>query len=112
MAKESPKKYDGPERREKQPCDICVKDDFATVKKLVFIILTACILSGGIGGWAAFASNAKDSEQDSRITAIETNQANILKNQEDQSAKLDKLINLSVNLNLDLQTHIARNPGR
>jgi len=104
--------YTGPERREKQPCDICVKDDFATVKKLVFAILAAIVINSSGGVWSALASNTKDSQQDSRITAVETNQANILKNQAEQSIKLDKLINLSVNLNLQLQTHVAANPGR
>lgn len=105
------KKYAGEERREHQPCDICVKDDFATVKKLVFVILISCILSGGVGGWVAFGADGKDSQQDSRITAVETNQSSILRNQETQSAKLDRLIDLSTQINIQVQTHIARNPG-
>jgi hypothetical protein len=104
----SDEEYPGPERRT-SPCgDRCVKDDFSTVKKLVFVILTACILSGGVGGWAAFAANTKDSEQDSRITAVETNQVNILKNQEDHKKQLQQLITLTTQTHLLIQTHTAR----
>jgi hypothetical protein len=104
----SGEEYKGKERRE-SPCgDNCVKDDFSTVKKLVFVILISCVLSGGLGGWAAFAANAKDSEQDSRITAVETNQAVILKNQDEQKQLTQQLIQLSTQTNLLVQTHIAR----
>lgn len=104
MAQKEP--YTGQERRT-ESCDICVKDDFATVKKLVFIILAAIVVSGSGGAWAVYASSDKDSAQDSRITAVEINQVNILKNQADQSAKLDKLLELSTQINIQVKTHIA-----
>ena len=97
------------EERRNSPCgDNCVKDDFSTVKKLVFVILTACILSGGIGGWSALAAGDKNSEQDSRLTAVETNQSNVLKNQEEQKEQMQILIALTTKTNLLVQTHIAR----
>lgn len=102
-------KGDEIEERRKNPCgDNCVKDDFATVKKLVFVILIACVLNVSGAVYVVVAASAKDSEQDSRITAVETNQSNILKNQEDQKKQLQQLIQLSTQTNLLVQTHIAR----
>ena len=96
------------ERRE-NPCgDNCVKDDFATVKKLVFVILIACVLNVSGAVYVVVAASAKDSQQDSRITAVETNQANILKNQEDQKILTRQLITAVTQTNLLVQTHIAR----
>ena len=98
--------YEGPERRA-VVCDSCVKADFNTVKKLVFIILVAVALNTTAGGFVVLADNDKDAVQDSRITAVETNQAVIIENQKAQNEKLDKLIDLSVQTNLAIQTHIA-----
>ena len=99
------------EERRKTPCgDNCVKDDFSTVKKLVFVILTACVLNISGAVYVVIAAGAKDSEQDSRITAVETNQAIIIKNQEDQRQRDQQLLSMVTQTNLLMQTHIARNP--
>lgn len=96
------------ERRD-SPCgDNCVKDDFSTVKKLVFVILGAIVLSSSGWGISARAANEKNNALDNRVTAVETNQSNILKNQEDQKKQLQQLINISTQTNLLVQTHIAR----
>lgn len=50
------------ERREK--CDDCVKSDFGTVKKLVFLILGAVILSNGYIQYAG-------ADQQTRIKLLE-----------------------------------------
>lgn len=85
-----------------------MKDDFATVKKLVFVILGAIALSSSGWGITALAANEKTNALDNRITAVETNQANILNNQEDQKQLTQQLINLTTQTNLLVQTHIAR----
>lgn len=106
---DSGEQYTGKERRRDSPCgDNCVKDDFATVKKLVFVILVACVLNVSGAAYVVVAASAKDSQQDSRITAVETNQANILKNQEEQKGQLQQLIALTTQTKLLVQTHIAR----
>ena len=86
------------ERRRWQPCWL--------VKTVAIVILTGAILNG----WATYASSEKDSKQDSRITAVETNQTVIIKNQEDQKEQMRQLIALSTQTNILVQTHIARNP--
>lgn len=103
------------ERRENSYCNNCVKDEFNQMKGgddwqkwAIRVLIFVFVIGGALNGWAAYASSEKDSEQDSRITAVETNQANILKNQEDQKKQLQQLIQLSTQTNLLVQTHIAR----
>jgi predicted negative regulator of RcsB-dependent stress response len=78
---------------------------------IVKTILVVVIIGGGLNGWAAFASSEKDNEQDSRIKAVEINQAYVKEQLKEQNAKLDKLIDLSTEINLQVQTHITRHPG-
>lgn len=104
------------EDRRKSPCgDNCVKDEFNQMKGgddwqkwAIRVLIFVFVIGGGLNGWAVFASNDKDSEQDSRITAVETNQNNILKNQEEQKEQMKQLIALSTQTNILVQTHIAR----
>ena len=107
------------ERREAPYCNQCVKDEFNQMKGgddwqkwAIRVLIFVFVIGGGLNGWAVFASNDKDSKQDSRITAVETNQNNILKNQEDQKKQLQQLIALTTQTNILVQTHIARNPDR
>ena len=104
--------------RRESPCgDNCVKDEFNQMKGgddwqkwAIRVLIFVFVIGGGLNGWAVFASNDKDSEQDSRITAVETNQAIIIKNQEDQKQRDEQLLALTTQTNLLVQTHIARNP--
>lgn len=103
------------ERRENQYCNHCVKDEFNQMKGAdswqswaIKILIGVFVVGGSLNGWAVYASSDKDSKQDSRLTAVETNQKNILNNQEDQKKQLQQLINISTQTNLLVQTHIAR----
>jgi hypothetical protein len=99
------------EERRGGTCETCIKDDFGTVKKLVFMILAASVISGGGGLFAAYAGSEKNSEQDSRITAVETNQVNVLKQLDSQSIKLDKLIELNTVTVIQLNELKAKTEG-
>ena len=91
--------------------DDCDKNNRWQPCWIVKIILVVVVLGGALNGWAAFASSETDSNQDSRIKAVEINQQYVKDQLKAQNIKLDKLIDLSTEINLQVQTHITRHPG-
>lgn len=79
-----------------------------TVKKLAIITLVFVMTSGLLSGWSLYASSEKDSEQNSRLTALERDTINIKDGLIITNSKLDELINMTYKTNLLIKIHQAR----
>ena len=86
----------------------CKKKENCWLVKMIAGVMVAGVF---LNGWAAVASSDTDSKQDSRIKAVEINQTYVKEQLSEQNKKLDRLLELSTNMNLDLKTHIARSDG-
>ena len=87
-------------------CEECIKDDFIALKNAsatdnkwqswgIKLLFGALIVGGCLNGWAAYASSDKDSKQDSRLAAVETQNTNTGKELVKIDKKIDALITLS-----------------
>jgi len=88
-------------------CDGCVKSGHRLLVQVVMGSIFVLAVSGILSWKSAFAKDDRDDKQEQMIAVMQTTLTQYVKNSEETRSDIKELAQITMQMNLNLQTHIA-----